>query len=414
MKKWKGRGRLWLFVVLQIIVLQGYTQDITTLKQHFKLSGFIKSNYWFDTRKVDGSRDDLFLYYPKKPVYDVQGLDINNGFNANYSAINTRLTLTITGPELLNAKVTGLIESDYTGVTNADIDGLRLRHAYILMKWKKDELLLGQTWHPMFVPDVFPEVQAFNTGAPFQPFIRNPMASYKHHFGKLSFQLAFIMQRDNNSDGPSGRSHLYMQEAGIPNSHIQLQYRFGNHVIGGAFDHKVLQPMSVTANRFKTNELLSSLSGMAYWKYTKSKLTVQMKSIFGQNLTEHLMLGGYAVASRDSVSLIETYTPTNHLFVWTGIHYGEKYRFGLFGGFAKNFGTTDRNINIYYGKGSDIDYMYRLAPGFCYRTGPLRLAAELEYTAAAFGKADDHGRVKETSLTGVARLLLVAVYHFNN
>lgn len=382
--------------------------------QHFKISGFVKSNYWLDTRKVDGSRDDLFLYYPKKPNLDANNEDINTGVNSNYSAINTRLALTILGPDLLGAKVNGYIESDYTGVTNTDVNGLRLRHAYILMKWHKNELMLGQYWHPMFVPEVFPEVLAFNTGAPFQPFIRNPLISYKHHFGNLTLQLALIMQRDNSSDGPLGRSSIYMQEAAIPNSHVQLMYMAGNHVVGAAFDHKVIQPMSVSPANYKTNELLSSMSGLLYWKYQKDLLTLQFKSILGQNLTEHLMLGGYAVAKRNLFTKVDTYTPTNHLFLWGGAHYGDKYRMSLFAGYAKNLGTSDENIGVYYAKGSDVDQLLRISPSFCYRSGPLRLAAEIEWTSAYFGTPDMRGRVKQTSPVNNTRLLLVAAYMFKN
>lgn len=413
MKKGNRFGILILYFIFQLSFLQLNAQGLSELKQHFKLTGFIKSNYWLDSRKVEGSREDLFLYYPKKPQLDISGDDINSGLNSNYSAINTRLTLTITGPDVLNAKVTGLIESDYTGVTNADVNGLRLRHAYIHLKWANDELMLGQYWHPMFVPEVFPEVLAFNTGAPFQPFIRNPLVSYKHYFGKLSLQAALIMQRDNSSDGPLGRNAIYMQEAAIPNSHLQLHYKMNRHIFGAAIDYKVIQPLSVTNQHVKTNNLLPSTSLMAFWKYSKDKLTLQFKSIYGQNLTEHLMLGGYAVASRDSLTGVETYTPTNHFFIWGGIHYGERYRFGLFSGFAKNFGTSKENIGVYYTKGADVDYLFRIAPSFCFHSGPLRLGSELEYTAAAFGTPDKQGRVEKTSLTSNVRLLLVAAYFFN-
>lgn len=407
-------GRPVIFFLFVMVSGAVFSQGSSDWKQHFKISGFVKSNYWFDSRKVDGSRDDLFLYYPKKPAIDPAGNDINKAFNANFSAINTRLALTINGPQLLNAVVTGYIESDYTGVTNADVDGLRLRHAFVKLRWTNDELLLGQYWHPMFVPEVFPEVFAFNTGAPFQPFIRNPQLSYKHHFERITLEAAFIMQRDNNSDGPLGRSHIYMQEAGIPNSHLQLVFKPGKHIFGAALDHKVIQPRTITDKKFKTDELLPSLSGMLFWKWKKAETDVSFKAIVGQNLTEHLMLGGYAVATYDSLTGLETYTPTNHLFLWGGMHYGNQYRWGLFGGYAKNFGTSVQNAGIYYGKGSDVDQLFRLSPSFSYRNGPLCLASELEWTIARFGIPDEHGRVKQTSPTHNVRLLLVATYFFKN
>ncbi len=389
-------------------------QENALWKQNFEAYGFVKSDFWIDSRKVDGVRDDLIVFYPKEKVYDLSGKDINAGINTNFSAISTRLGLKINGQEILKAKVMGLLEGDFTGVTNGDINGLRLRHAYIRMSWKNDELLMGQYWHPMFVPEVFPEILSLNTGAPFQPFIRNPQISYRHFAGRFITQVALIMQRDNSSDGPIGRSHTYMQETGIPNSHLQLLYKTERNVLGAAFDHKVIRPLQLTAMNFKNEQLLSSLSVSLFWKWKNEKSDFAMKAIYGQNLTEHLLLGGYAVASRDELSGVETYTPTNHLFLWSGIHYGSEYQWSLFGGYAKNMGTTAQNIGQYYGKGHTIDYMFRVSPGLSWNYKSLNLAGELEWTAAAFGLPDDFGKVRSNGPTHNVRLLLGAIYLFNN
>lgn len=413
MKKNRILKRILVVILFLIITLpKVQAQEIKENKLQLKFSGFVKTYFWFDSRQIDGSRDELLLFYPKKPVLDANGNDIHGGLNSNYSAINTRLSLSIKGPQLLHADVNAFIEGDFTGVSNADINGLRLRHAFIRMKWAKDELLLGQYWHPMFVPEVFPEVQAFNTGAPFQPFIRNPQISYKHHFGSLKLEAALIMQRDNSSDGPLGRSYIYMQQSGIPNSHLQLSYKTERHTVGLAFDHKAIRPRLVSDSNFRNTELVSSVSWMAYYKYSKELFSIQLKTIYGQNLTEHLLLGGYAVASRDPLTYIETYTPTNHIFIWGGVNYGAQYRFGLFGGFAENMGTTRENTGVYYGKGFDVKTMFRVAPQFCFTTGPLQLASEIEYTSASMGAPDTKGLIHNSQATGVFRLLFVATYVF--
>lgn len=190
-----------MFIVLSEVVV---AQGDKSWKQRFEAYGFVKSDVWVDSRKVDGVRDDLIVFYPKEPQFDIAGNDLNAGLNANFSAISTRLGLKINGTELLNAKVMAMIEGDFTGVTNSDINGLRLRHAYVRMNWANDELLLGQYWHPMFVPEVFPDILSLNTGAPFQPFIRNPQLSYRHTAGKIVLTAALIMQRDNSSDSRWG------------------------------------------------------------------------------------------------------------------------------------------------------------------------------------------------------------------
>jgi len=377
-----------------------------------KFNGFVNTCYWYDTRQVLDAREYMFLFYPLKEQYDVNGNDINAHGSFNMSAIAARLTGKINGPDAFGAKTSGVIEGDFTGTSNADINGFRLRHAYSKLKWKNTELLCGQYWHPMFVPEVFPNIASLNTGAPFQPFIRNPQVALTQYFNKFNISLAAITQRDNANLGPMGYSSVYLRNAIIPNFHLQLQYKNDNHVWGVAGDYKVLKPRIVTDSLYITNETLPTYAVMAYWKYTKDDFVWRSKAIYGQNLTEHLLLGGYAVKSMDSLTLIETYTPTNHLFLWGNITYGKKVQFSLYGGYAKNFGTTDENIDKYYSRGSDIDYMYRVAPCISFVSNKVKISTELEYTSAAFGTPNKMGIVENAHEVDVLRALVAVFYFF--
>lgn len=379
-----------------------------------QFKGFVKSDYWYDTRQVFTSREDLFLFYPLGEKLDKNGKDINAKPCVNFSAMTARLTGVISGPDAFGAKTSGVIEGDFSGVSNADINGLRLRHAYGKMKWEKDELLFGQYWHPMFVPEVFPNVISLNTGAPFQPFIRNPLLSYTHYFGKLNLNLAIISQRDNSNDGPLGYNAIYMRNAVVPNGHLQLQYKGNKHVWGVAGDYKLLRPRLATDSLFTTHQTIASYAAMAYWKYTKGDFVWRCKTIYGQNLTEHLLLGGYAVHTIDSTSMLETYTPTNHLFVWGNANYTlkKKIQFGIFGGYAKNFGTTEQNTGKYYSRGSDIAYLYRVAPSVSFISNKVQISTELEYTTAAYGKPDLMGIVQSPKEVNNTRLLVTFFYFF--
>jgi hypothetical protein len=381
-------------------------------KWTFKFGGFVKTDVWYDSRQITGSREDMFLFYPKNISKDKNGKDINAKGTWNLSAISTRASVLIGGPDAFGAKTTGYIETDFTGMANTDIDGLRLRHAYVKMKWEKSELLIGQYWHPMFVPDCFPQVISLNTGAPFHPFIRNPQITFTKNFKKLNVIISAISQRDNSNDGPESYSNNYIRNSLVPNGHLQLQYKGEKNIFGIAGDYKVLQPRIVTDSNYVTNEKVSSYAFMAYWKYTKSKFIWRCKAIYGQNLTEHLMMGGYAIKTYDSATATATYTPTNHLFVMGNVFYGNKIQIGLFGGYIYNFGTTDSNTGKYYARGSDIAYMYRIAPSISFKSGSTQFSAEFEYTVAAFGKPDKYGLVQNPKEVGNMRILLTAYYFF--
>ncbi len=376
------------------------------------LSGFIKSDYWYDSRQVVASRENLFLLYPDNKLLDIYGEDINASPQFNYSAITSRLIGEIKGPEAFGAKTSGVIEADFSGVTNADINGFRLRHAYGKLRWERSELLFGQFWHPMFVVEVFPNVISLNTGAPFQPFIRNPQISYTHYYDNFNLNITLLSQRDNSNDGPLGFDNTYMRNTLVPNMHLQLQYRGDKHVLGVAGDYKLLRPRLFSDSLVKTNETIGSYALMGYWKYSENDFKWQCKGIYGQNLTEHLLLGGYAVRTKDPENGIETYTPTNHAFFWGNVVYGKNIRFGFFGGYAKNLGTSHNNTGVYFSRGENIDYLYRIAPSVSFVSNTVKISTELEYTVAAYGEPDISGKIKNSEEVINIRGLLTIFYFF--
>jgi len=374
--------------------------------------GFVKTDFWFDTRQVGGARENLFALYLLNESLDIQGSDINAKPSFNFSAITSRITGIINGPDALQAKTSGVIEADFSGMSNEDINGFRLRHAYLKLNWLKSEFLFGYYWHPMFVTAVFPEIISLNTGAPFQPFIRNPQIRYTYSSGKLNIIAAVLSQRDYANEGPAGRSPVYISNAIVPNVHLQIQIINKHQIFGLAGDSKILKPELATDSNIITNEKIGTYAIMAYYKFEKEAFTAKFKTILGQNMTEHLLLGGYAVKTYDSISAIKTYTPTNHLFVWGNFLYGKKIKLGIFGGYAKNLGSSDENIGIYYSRGSNIDYLYRFAPSCSVIKRKTQLSFEIEYTTAAYGTPNEKGLVKNTKEISNIRLLFTAFYFF--
>ena len=105
----------------------------TIRAQGFSLDwhGFVNPHYYADSRSVVGGREDMMLFYPKPILRDSLGNDLNDGWQVDMLAITARLGLTIKGPDIWGAKTKAYIEGDFTGSTNATINDLRLRHAYI-------------------------------------------------------------------------------------------------------------------------------------------------------------------------------------------------------------------------------------------------------------------------------------------
>ncbi len=404
----------------------GQSENPEEPKWGIKFTGFVRSDFWHDSRMIRGSREDLFNFYPQneniKTDSDGVDVDVNNIGNVHGSIAASRLTGVIFTPDVFNAKAAGIIEADFSGSNNAGLNQFRIRHAYFKFSWEKSELIVGQTWHPMFVTEVFPDVVSLNTGAPFQPFIRNPLIQLSYNvMPELKIIGAAITQRDNATIYPvtGAPDPTPLRYSKIPNLHAQIQYKNNSIVAGLAADYKCVRPRILTNDGSRFNEeYLSSTAFMAYFKYTAGDFVFRAKAIKGQNMTEHLMLGGYAVEHKDSVTQIETYLPYNHLFFWINPAYGKKYSLGMFAGYAINLGTSkNTDGSAYYSlfpDMKDIEKMYRIAPNFSVSEGKFKACIEYEHTGAYFGTPDknDKNLVKNSKLVYNNRISLTFYYFF--
>lgn len=415
--------KLYLILLVSTLVSSAYALTDTTVvtKPKADFSGFFRFEYWYDTRQNVEAIDGLFLLYPKAPSLDANGEDILAAPGLNSLAMATRLRTNITMPDIFGAKSTILVEADFTGLSSNV--HFRFRHALATLNWGRTKLMAGQTWHPMLVADVYPYVVGLNTGAPFQSFNRSPQVTLTHEISKGFFgTVSAIHQSDYKSFGPDGASSSYLRNAVLPNLFAQLQFKSSTFTAGVAADFKSLRPRLYTVSpvdgtsKFATTERISTLSGMAFLKVQANKLTIRSKVMYGQNLADHLMLGGYGVASVDAQTGAETYTSLRHFFAFTNVTYGKDLQVGLFGGYAKNLGAADNVVSVasIYGRGADIDYMFRVSPNVMYRKNQYLFAFEVEYTAAAYGTIDIANKAKVTNseLIGNTRFLFALQYDF--
>jgi hypothetical protein len=342
-----------------------------------KFHGFVKSDHFFDSRQTVAAREGHFLLYPSPEVKDSNGDDINATPNFNQLAIQTRLTGKITAPDAFGAKVSGVIEGAFFGHSNPDINGFRLRHAFVKFVWDNTTLMAGQYWHALFVPEVFPLTISFNTGVPFQPFSRNPQLRLEQKFSSGKFVIAAQSQRDFAS--PGGSSEL--RNAVIPNMSAQVHINAGKHLIGATVDFKQLRPS------LDDDGKVTGVSFQGFSKFDLGKAALSLEAIVGQNLFDHLMLGGYATAAEGSEPGKTEYTTLNNLTFW-----GELYaktgnvQPGIFFGYTQNTGATD---NVATGgtvaaRGTNIKDVLRVSPRVVFISGKAKIAGEIEYTKAGY------------------------------
>ena len=407
-----------LIIILLLNFVKVFGQDITTEKGlNLSFSGFVKNDFIFDTRRNVEAVDGLYTLWPLKPQYDANGEDINAQPSARMFSIATRFAARLSGLEISGVKVGAFVELDFTGGDAAN--SVRLRHTYTTFNWPKTQLLFGRTWHPAFIEKVFPGVMALNTGVPFQVFNRSPQLRLTHHVSNnFDIIAAAIYQIDYFNFGPDGASSRYQRDAVLPNLHFQLQYYDQNWVLGAVIDWKTIQPRSFTTGaedkRYVTSEKMGSIAALAYLKYTNGKFELKAKSMYGQNISESLLAGGYAVASVNPQTGYETYTPTNHTYNFVNVMYGNTWRTGVFLGYMKNLGTSVNPVGPFYARGADVDVCYRVSPQMTWRFKNFIASWEPEITSVSYGYIDysDKGRVKDAGFVTNYRSLLTIMYFF--
>jgi hypothetical protein len=381
-------------------------------------SGFVKTDLIFDTRQTVNLREGHFLLYPAPELKSRDDRDINESPSFNMLSIQTRLHGKITGPDALGARTSGAVEGEFFGHSEGDINGFRLRHAFVKLDWESSSLLVGQTWHPMFIAEMYPGVVSFNTGAPIQPFSRNPQVRFTQTFGGLKLIAVAASQRDFQSYGPDGSgksvlSSIYLRNSVMPDMHVQAQYQGGGHLLGAGAGYKILTPRLITSTSNKADESIGTMAAIAYAKLDLSPLTVKLEGVYGENLADLLLLGGYAVKSEDVSTGAMEYTGIGCYSVWGELSYGKDVEIAVFAGYSENLGAKDNIAGTYYSRGITIDHLYRIAPRVQYTTGKVRFAAEVEYTGAAYGIAEDSNKGLIKDPVAVANTRVIgAVYYF--
>jgi hypothetical protein len=377
-------------------------------------TGFVKTDIFYDTRQNVSIREGHFLLFPRGPNLDPAGNDINAQPSFNMLNIQTRLAGRVTGPDTLGAATSGLIEGEFFGHTEGDINGFRLRHAYLRLNWPKTELLVGQTWHPMFVPEAFPDVVSFNTGAPFQPFNRSPQVRLTHNLGRFSIAATALSHRDFTSMGPGGANSSYLRNAVSPEMNLRAQYGTGDPsigtetVVGTGVNYLKIQPRMITEAGYKATETVGGAAAMVFFKRRLERWTFKSQGAYGQNLHHLTMIGGYVARQMvDPTTQAMEYTPMKTASAWADVHgNGRTWHPGLFLGYSRNLGASDDFGGACYARGDDIDHLYRISPRVVFNVARFRFAAETEWTVAAYGCPDSRGIVRNAKPVGNLRVLL--------
>lgn len=409
-------NRLFYLILFTTLIVNCYAgNDTTNNKLNFKFYGQIRGDLFYNTRANEETVDGLFYMYPKDYVYDEDGKDLNSGTQGNFYVIYTRLGVDLKGVKLGKANVDAKIEADFRG-SGSSFGTVRLRQAYVQLGWNRNSVLVGQTWHPLF-GEVSPSVLNLSTGAPFQPFNRSPLIRYRYMApAGWSITSAAIWQAQFNSVGPDGKNWEYLKNSSIPEIFAGVDWHHGSWLIGAGVEMLSLRPRNkvvTNGKTFKVNERVTSFSAELHARYKTPDLQASVKTILANNLTHCSMIGGFGVTSIDERTGKCSYTPFRHSMTWINFTYGKKWQPGIFAGYLKNLGTSEKLTGATYGTGLDVDQVVNVSAQISFNLPHWRIGIEATPCWAWYGNLNmANGLVKNTHSVSNFRILGVAIFKF--
>ena len=393
-------------------------------KNHFKLYGFIRNYFIYDSRESVSGTADLFYYLPKdESIKD--GIDINDESSFRFVALTSRLGVDVTGYSIGNVHFGAKIEGDfYAGLSNSSnanatvyfpsntkITGTaqaRMRQAYATITWKdlpmgeNDKaqvgLKIGQGWHPMAAD--FPHLFSLEVGAPFGPFSRTPLVQMDANLGDHWFiSAAAIWQMQYLSNGPVGGSALYMKYGKTPEAYAALGYKTKNFLVKAGVDVLSIKPRvfgEADGKTVRVSDRKTSLLGYAYAQYSYKKFAVKAKTVFGEGGEHMNLMSGYAKIGENPDGSWN-YASLRNSSSWLSLIYGKKWQGVLFLGYMKNFGLAEAasgpiaKSDVYFCTNgfSNINQIYRINPQLIYNIGKLNVGLEYQWTSVQYGKYSD-------------------------
>lgn len=384
----------------------------TEKKFQVEVHGFVGINAFFDSRQSATARNGNIYLYPLAPQFDSEGNDLNNQSSFDIDAAFSRFNLGISGPDMLGAKTFGFVEGDFLGDKAQGHDlYFRLRHAFVRFNWEKTSLLVGQTWHPLFLTENFPATVTLSSGTPYHPLNRQPMIRFGYQMTEQTEFIAFLMSQNDFSDKGMQNG---VENSKRPEICLQLKYKKNGLFAAITSGYKSLKPHLVDpGNALQTNELAQSAFVAGSISKTFKPLTIKAEAIYGGGMSNLVILGGFAEKNNGHPQT--QYTPLRTLSLWSDIHTNHKVvQPGIFVGYTENLGANEKAVSPpELAIGHNIGNMFTVAPRLMYfATSKISLGLEWMYTEAAYGSHHDEN-AKPIHLESVSNHRITTSLRYN-
>lgn len=403
------------------VVAQETSEEAQVPKVNFY--GYVSYEAIFDTHESVFTRDGELYLFPKPPQYHPETGELSNSNSQlEMLSLQSRVGARIAGSEVFGAKLSGLVEADFFATAEDYKHQLRIRHALMKLQWDKFQLTMGQYWHPMFTPEVFPRVISFGAGAPFNPLNRSPQVRFDYQpLPSVKIVGAALAHGYHSSVGPEDAQ----RNSALPD--LQFQLHIGNSQrfnTGFTAGYMWLKPLEANVNNdmYRSSNLIGAYNLQWFGKVKANRLTLQAKASYGENMTHYIMIGGYGRQLADSAKLYDyNYANIKSFAAWAEAMYdfSENWGIGFFAGAMSALGSGEKietpvnSAPIWYTRAANISNGYRFSPRLVYSQKNFMLAIEYLYNTADYGSTyDEYAKPQDITQSINHRFLFAAKYLF--
>jgi hypothetical protein len=423
-------------------------------KPKWGFSGWVKNTTYWDSRQVDGVRDDDYSLFPKDRVLDVIGNDINDVGDFDILAIDSTVSLTVgnifIGGKNHGVELTGEIVANFLGIREVNINEPQLTFGYLALNWERSQLLMGQYLTPLYVVDATPHTVSYGYGAPIEPFVYLPEVRFTHRT-KSGWEISLSANSEMAESAsvgfeaappqtfvlpPTVVSTQFLRNAKLPILGCRCRKQFGEFTILAGAQYRKIRPRLTSDAGYKVHEHVNAVSAYLVAKVVHKPVVATFKLLYTQNGYADGVLGTYGIRSIELPSHRFTYAASQFVNAWVDVEASDPKWLnpGVFAGFLQNLGTTHPLFSLAcdpgYGFTSykqllmgsnlfadnedlDVDWLVKIIPRVYFIFKSIQIGAELEYNRMSYGvNIDQRGKPIDTHIINHARFLMGMFYYF--
>lgn len=424
--------RLWIVILLIPFLAQAveYREDLIPSLLHYRFTGFIRNDFFADTRQSLQFRSNPLLVVPREPNYDPLCADSNAVNKFGITPLRSYLRLDVWGNDFATVDAHACLQVDFIGPQELQQGLLRCWYLYGELYSERNQCIVGQFRHPFRPIRVFPGSLTYNPAAIEQaPQLRwrhtfaNGISTIITAFSELAFPSFGLAQpllggcpcHCPPASNAVNSLPLFIQNSTKPGVAGRIEYSSPMVVVGCGLLGFSLLPRLVTNLCYPNDATVPACWATAYGAVTTCDIDWKTQLLWGQNVASINPVGGYVAAQCSNETGGCRYRALQDLLIWSDcswqrhpvVHPGFYLEFTTIVGHGPTAIDPVTQAATVYGTDGRLHSVLRCSPRIIIDWGDLKFGIEYSYIRALYGSLDATGRLINRAPIAMGRLLVV-------